>query len=70
MKMYSNEWRADRLAKAIDLIHDMEDDEIGFSVEEIWEAVYQYLLDLYCPHNIANELAIKAFRKCGYTVEE
>lgn len=70
MKMYSSEWKADRLNQAVNLIKEMEDDEIGFSVEEIWEAVYQYLLDLYCSHNIANEIAIKAFRKCGYTVEE
>ena len=70
MKMYSSEWKADRLNQAVNLIREMEDDEIGFSTDEMWDSVVSFLLDLYCSHELARTLAIKAFRKCGYDVEE
>lgn len=64
------EFKERRIKECVSIIKDMEKDEIGFSVEEMWGQVMDSLLGYDIPHEVSRKYAISSFRKCGYTVEE
>ena len=63
------EFKERRIKECVSEIRRMEQDEIGFSTEEMWGSIIDHLLGFDIPLEVSRKYATTAFRKCGYTVE-
>ena len=68
--LYSAERKEQYIKAAVKEVKEMERDEIGFSITEMWDTVISFLLDSHFTHDMAHDMAKQVFRRCGYTVED